>query len=210
MAPDSGRGVGMDGCRGAGCPSGRVAGGAANSEGVTGSGLGVVGTVLAGGTGVAGGAATGADGAVTVTGAVATGAGDVVTRGVDGVGCCGASVATRGAATGGREALLGLGVLLCPLDSRTGATTGAGAGGTSTCTGRGVSGLCAGSANKGGTFAAWGIAEAEVWAAGDCVALLSFDSVAAGALAADVKGFAVSRSASSSSMSRVVFGAAAC
>lgn len=61
IAPDRGCGVGTAGWRGNGCAAGCVDGGAANREGVTGSGLG------------------GGDGGATggVTGGITEGAGDV-------------------------------------------------------------------------------------------------------------------------------------
>lgn len=45
IAPDSGRGVGIAGWRGSVCALGRDAGGAANNDGVTGSGLGTAGAI---------------------------------------------------------------------------------------------------------------------------------------------------------------------
>src|SRR6185312_16957622 len=57
IAPDSGRGVGIAGWRGNGCAVGRGAGGAANNDGVTGSGLGAAGAI-----GWTGGVATAAGG----------------------------------------------------------------------------------------------------------------------------------------------------
>jgi len=58
IAPDNGRGVGIAGWRGSDCAIGRNVGGAANSEGVTGSGFGAAGvTGAAAGAGETGGGA---------------------------------------------------------------------------------------------------------------------------------------------------------
>ena len=81
IAPDSGRGVGMAGWRGSGGTLGRADGGAANNDGVTGSGFGTVGAMtFAGGVGAtAAGAGDGVE--VVIAGALDSGS-----RGMDGAG----------------------------------------------------------------------------------------------------------------------------
>lgn len=89
IAPESGRGVGIAGWRGKGCAMGRAEGGAANNDGVTGSGLGVAGGV----------GATGAAGALLAVGS-RTWAGSAG-RAASGGGVAGRAGETAAGATGG-------------------------------------------------------------------------------------------------------------
>lgn len=105
IAPDRGRGVGIAGWRGTGCATGRADGGAANNDGVTGSGFGatgpaacVDGAVAAGGAGdgswvVAAGASAERTGSCACG---AAGAGLVAGGAADGVTCAGTGEETGG------------------------------------------------------------------------------------------------------------------
>lgn len=142
MAPDNGRCVGIAGWRGNGCTTGRAVGGAANSDGVTGSGLGAAGTSVCGDIVVA---ATGGCGlcADSVSrglpaGVAAAGAGAGTGTGTGGATGCGATAAGGVAGWGAAavDALTAAGGALVAAAGCSGAATG-------------VGDLCSGAANSG-------------------------------------------------------------
>lgn len=164
IAPDNGRCVGMAGCRGSGCTVGRAEGGAANSDGVTGSVFGAADTV-----GPTGAATAGATGGVVIAGCGA-GAGcgaRTAADGSTGVEGIGAGVAGGAADVPGCSGVCtGIGARVAAVGC--GFATAAGCNGGAT--GPDVSGLCSGVVNSGAVVGALSRDGAPEGAAGAVVA----------------------------------------